>query len=82
MLVLTRRASADSLRTVTGGEDEIVLRCPGGERIVVKVLPTGMRRGAIRIGIVAPPAVTILRGELEKAQDLDPLDEELALYDP
>ena len=51
MLVLTRRTSADTSTTATGGEDEIVLLCPGGERIVVKVLPAGACRGTIRIGI-------------------------------
>jgi sRNA-binding carbon storage regulator CsrA len=65
MLVLTRRL-ADDNRTTLGGsrENETVVLGPTGERIVFKIFPS--KRGShVRVGIEAPPYMTILRGEIE-----------------
>jgi sRNA-binding carbon storage regulator CsrA len=65
MLVLTRRLSAGN-RTPLGAsrENETVVLGPTGERIVFKILAS--KRGShIRVGIEAPPDMTILRGEIE-----------------
>jgi sRNA-binding carbon storage regulator CsrA len=68
MLVLSRRIVPEVPCRPRTRENEIVLFCPGGERIVFSLLETTERRGIVRVGIDAPRSVTILRGELEGAQ--------------
>lgn len=56
MLVLSRRAG-----------EEVVL--PG---VLVKVVILGVSGGRVRVGVVAPADVVVLRGELPHTQDEQP----------
>ena len=66
MLVVSRNVYEDSERTPDKSRrNEIVILCPDGERLVVKVLPGRHCGGQIRVGIDAPSRYTVLRGEIE-----------------
>jgi sRNA-binding carbon storage regulator CsrA len=65
MLVLTRRLYEEKWTTQGDSrENEIVVLGPSGERIVFKIFPS-KRGSGVRVGIEAPPYMTILRGEIE-----------------
>jgi sRNA-binding carbon storage regulator CsrA len=65
MLVVSRNVFEDCERLPNDRRNEIVIRCPDGERIVVKVLPGRRGGGQIRVGVDAPARFTVLRGEIE-----------------
>lgn len=73
MLVLSRRLYEERWTTLGGSrENEVVVFGPSGERIVFKIFPS--KRGSqVRVGIEAPPYMTILRGEIEH-EYLEPHD--------
>jgi len=62
MLVLTRSLSDERTADLCR-QNEIVITCPSGERIVVKVL-WGRSGSQVRVGIDAPAVVRIMRGEI------------------
>ena len=63
MLVLTREVPEEARGD---RQNEIVLTTADGSRIVLRMFRHNRARGKVAVGIEAPAAVHILRGELEK----------------